>query len=104
MALNVHEWIEDLVSRAVGPSRRFLWHFNEGDEAYKNADANRSIRHYRECLKIVPEQWLAWYRLSIVYSQLIGDLEESLRLLRYARRLRERQCTPPAGKPPHRFL
>ena len=104
MSPSVQAWMEDLVSRAVDPWQQFLWHFNEGDKAYKNADANRSVRHYRESLKIFPEQWLAWYRLSIVYSQLVGDIEESLRLLRHARRLRERQCMPPAGKPPYRFL
>jgi len=42
--------------------------------------------------------------LSILNSQLIGDLDESLRLLRYNRRLRERLYTPPSGKPPYCFF
>src|SRR6266849_6144793 len=94
----------EFISGMVAPDRLFLWHFNEAMKQYQKANANLSFWHFHKCLKLVPEHWFAWHGLSIVYSQLIGDIEESLRLLRYARRLRERLCTPPGGKPPYRFF
>lgn len=42
--------------------------------------------------------------MSIVYSQLVGDIDESLRLLRYARRLRQRHYTPQEGRISYCFL
>lgn len=102
--MNVKKKLSAFVSRTVEPRQLFSWHFNEAMKQYQKANANLSIQHYQECLKKFPEEWFTWYCLSLVYSQLIGDVEESLRLLRYARRLRERLLTPPEGKPPHHFF
>jgi len=102
--VNLREKLGQFVSGLVGPDRLFVWHFEQAWKHYQNANANLSIRHFQECLKLFPEHWNAWGQLSIVCSQLTGDIEESLRLLRYSRRLRERLFTPPEGKPAYRFL
>lgn len=97
--VGVSKWL----SAIVGPDRMFSWHFTEGMKQYQHGDAGSSIRHFQECLEIYP-QWFVQVQMSVVYSQLLGDMEEALRLLRYARRCREQSCTPPEGKPPYRFL
>jgi putative glycosyltransferase (TIGR04372 family) len=93
-----------LVSRMVGARRLSSWHCAEALRQYQRLDAARSIRHFYKSLEIFPEDWRTWHHLSIVYSQLLGDLDESLRLLRYARRLRERLLAPGGKIPPYRFL
>jgi len=93
-----------LASRLVGARRLSSWHCVEALRQYQRLDAAGSIRHFYRSLEIFPEDWRTWHHLSIVYSQLLGDLDESLRLLRYARRLRERLPTPRGEKLPCRFL
>lgn len=102
--MNASKWLSDLAIRLAGKEGLFTWHYKEAMDQYRRKDAGLSVWHFRECLRLFPEHWQTWQHQSIVYSQLIGDLEESLRLLRYARRLRERLYTPAAGKPPHVFL
>jgi len=102
--VNVKDRLFKVVSGMIDPGDLFSCHFGEAMKQYQNGNADLSIRHFQECLEIFPEQWFAWHQLSVVYSQLIGDVEESLRLLRYARRLRERLCTPLEGKLPYRFF
>ncbi len=102
--MNVKAISQNVLAKLVGPEWRYEWHFNEAVRHYRSADASRSIRHFEECAKIIPQNWGHWHHLSIVYSQLIGDIYESLRLLRYARHLRERHYTPREGKISYRFL
>ena len=102
--MNLKEKLRDLVLRVAGPGRLASWHFVEAMRHYQNTNADLAIRHFQESLKIFPPQWASWHQMSVVYSQLVGDVEESLRLLRYARRLRERLFTPPEGKLSHRLL
>jgi putative glycosyltransferase (TIGR04372 family) len=102
--LNALKWLAGFATRLASKESLYSWHYNEGMKNYQCKDASRSVWHFHECLRLLPDRWRAWQDLSIVYSQLIGDIEESLRLLRYARRLRERLYTPPEGKPPYVFL
>ena len=102
--MNVREKLYEFISGKVEPRQLWEWHFGEAIKQYQHANADLSIRHFQECLKIFPEEWFALHQLSVVHSQLVGDLDESLRLLRFARRLRESLLPPPEGKPPHRFL
>ena len=102
--MNLIEKLRDLISGVAGPRSLASWHFVEAMRHYQNTNADLAIRHFQESLKIFPPQWASWHQMSVVYSQLVGDVEESLRLLRYARRLRERLFTPPEGMLPHRLL
>jgi len=102
--MSIKEKLSEFVFRKIKSGDLFSWHFNEAWRQYQNGNAELSIRHYRKCLKVRPEGWFAWHQLSLVHSQLIGDVDESLRLLRYARRLRERWFTPQVGKLPYRFF
>ena len=93
-----------LLSRIVGAHRLSSWHCAEAMRHYQRLDAARSIRHFYSSLEIFPDDWQTWHHLSIIYHQLLGDLDESLRLLRYARRLRERLYAPLGEQLPYRFL
>lgn len=101
--MNLKKQLRDRLFGMVDPGEQFWWHFREGHKHYQNANAKLSIRHFRECLEISPENCFTLYTMSLVYLQVLGDVEEALRLLRYTRRLRERLCTP-KGKLPCRFL
>ncbi len=102
--MNIKEILKKLGFRERNPADRFSWNFEKGMKQYRNANGDLSILHFQECVKIFPEEWFTWHHLSVVYSELIGDFDESLRILRYARRLRQRLFTPPKGKLPYRFL
>src|SRR5688572_618436 len=91
------------LSRWIDPSRRATWHFGEAIRYYQAADAENSLRHFQERLKI-NQDWFVWFQMSIVYSELLGDIEGSLWLLRHARRLRERLYAGPGVRPPYRYL
>jgi len=81
------------------------WHFTDGYRQYQNANAELAIWHFREGLKIAAEHWPAWHNLALVYLQLLGDVQEALRLLRYARRLREKRGSRVVkDEIPYRFL
>ena len=80
------------------------WHFTDGYRQYQNANAELAIWHFREGLKIAAEHWPAWHNLALVYLQLLGDLQEALRLFRYARRLRAKRGNKLGGEIPYRFL
>src|SRR5688572_4225861 len=101
---NVKEKLRRFVARKVDLRQRYDWHFAEAMRNYQIANAPMSVRHFHECLRIDPSEWFALHCLSNVYSQIIGDAEESLRLLREARHLRERLWTPTEGKLSYRFL
>ena len=98
------QWLDKLISRLVEPGRLHAWHLNEANRQYQRANANLAVRHYRKCLEIFPEHWRTYQLLAITCMQLIGDVEEALRLFRFARRLRERLFSPRGGKPPYRYL
>lgn len=102
--MGLAERIRTAIAGVVPPAQRSSRHFAQATKYREDGDADLAIRHYREYLRICPDDWSAWQALADVYAQRIGDVDESLRLLRYARRLRERLCTPRQGKPPHRFL
>ena len=97
--MNVRERLSRLVNGMMPPERWFGWHFGEAMRQYKVENAHLSIRHLKECLQIDPLDWFSCYMLSLAYLQLIGDFDEALRLLRYARRLREQLHTPVEGRP-----
>jgi hypothetical protein len=88
----------------VEPTRLFSFHTYEGTHQYKTANARLSIWHFQKALEIFPAQWFTWHQLAITYSQLVGDLNEALRLWRHARQLRERLFAPSGGKLKYRFL
>lgn len=102
--MNLRATARKVVSNTVPRDPLFHWHFEQAIRHYKARRTSLAIGHYEECMRINPDQWTAPFYLSIVYSQLAGDLEESLRLLRYARRLREQQFSPPEGSIPYRYL
>jgi putative glycosyltransferase (TIGR04372 family) len=82
----------------------FARHLDAGTEAYRQGNANVSIQHFRKCLEISPDRWEIVHRLAAVQADIVGDIDESVRLLRYARRLRNRLHNPPEGPPPYCFL
>src|SRR4051812_27202669 len=82
----------------------FARHLDAGTEAYRQGNANVSIQHFRKCLEISPDRWEIVHRLAAVQADIVGDIDESVRLLRCARRLRNRLHNPPEGPPPYCFL
>jgi putative glycosyltransferase (TIGR04372 family) len=93
-----------IFSRRADPRAGFARHFDAGVEAHLRGNAELSIEHFRECLEISPERWDLFQHMAAVHSDITGDIEESVRLLRYARRLRRRLLSPPGGPPPYCFL
>ncbi len=72
--------------------------------AYKDVDVDRALHHFDQCRIYIPTEWFVVYIISLIQLQLVGDVHEAVRLLKYARRLRERAATPKEGKPPYIFL
>lgn len=72
--------------------------------AYRQGNADVSIRHFQRCLEIFPDRWDVWQHMAAVHSEVTGDIEESVRLLRCGKRIRTRLFTPREGAPPYRFL
>jgi putative glycosyltransferase (TIGR04372 family) len=101
--MTLNRFLRDAVSRWVPRTPLYLAHFAEAVRHYQRADGNRSVLHFQEALRARPDQWAAMHHQSITFSQLIGDIEESLRLLRASRRIREQEAMP-QGKLPYRYL
>jgi putative glycosyltransferase (TIGR04372 family) len=102
--MNLKDTIAKVLVRTAGPDLLFSWHLHEAMKHCRNVDADLSILHFRECLKLNPGHWFSWHQFAILHLQVLGDLEEALRLFRHARRLRSRASTPQSGNNPHRFL
>jgi hypothetical protein len=63
--------------------------FEEAEAQYRSANAELAIQYFYEFLNAHPEDVATLERLALVYAELVGDIEECLRLRRYARRLRQ---------------
>ena len=102
--MKLERQVEKFASGTPDKNALFQWHFEEASRHYKDANAEQAIRHFRECVNVRPDDWRTWIHLAIVNSQLIGDLDETVRLLRYARRLREQLYSPASGTMSCRYL
>jgi putative glycosyltransferase (TIGR04372 family) len=82
----------------------YTWHFHQGMYAYRDANVDLALHHFDQCRLQIPTDWFVVYVMSHIQLQLVGDVHEAIRLLKYARRMRERVATPKEGKPPYIFL
>jgi putative glycosyltransferase (TIGR04372 family) len=88
----------------ANPLAKHSWHFEHAYFAYQKLDVDRALHHFQAAIEIKPQDWSARQIVALIHMQLLGDLQEALRIFRHARRWRERHLTPASGPLPYRFL